>query len=137
MADELEDDLSEFLEREKNRLNERKAELEDEMDDVVEEIDQLETDPDPWIKSKVERIDEKIPDLPDREPENPDNTTMKEHLKTVKWKLEEDPDKVITPRVNTLKKRERRADDRLVEVEGKLERINSDPEGYIEDVIEN
>lgn len=105
----LKDNPDDFLQTRKENLQERRDRNEDDLADAKEEIDELKTDPDPYINRKLNRVEKTIPGLPDREPETPDNTTMKKHLENLRGKLENDPDQVVTQRLDRLTKRKNEA----------------------------
>ncbi len=76
----------------KNRIKSlyRLYRLENEKKDVIDE--------------RIEEIEEKIPQLEDRETVNPNNTTPKEHLKNLLETLQNDPDTWVDNQIRELER---------------------------------
>jgi len=69
--------------------------LQEQKDSIVIQIERINSNPDEIVQEKINELNEVIKKLPDRQPTNPENLTMKQYLIKIRDEIQTDTQKYI------------------------------------------
>ena len=86
-----------------------------EIEEIQSEVGQIREEPSEWVKQRVLEIAETVETLPDREPTEDGNITMKQHMEQRKSELNSNGEQIAEERAERLNDEARRILEREVD----------------------